>query len=140
MSTSPSPTTTWNFDTPENHVAWNAVTSTITYATNNNVNDTDCLHHSPGLDSNTVEQTTTLRDVEEAKAHFPTPTPGRLSKDSTGRPPILENGIGRMGGQLTIQSIRMTGAEEGSAGNTPHPNAAILFGGSEDEDDIIQCR
>jgi hypothetical protein len=81
--------------------------------------------------------------VEEAKAHFPTPLPGQLSEDSTGGPPILEDGSGRMGGQLPLQGVHTTGEEAGtagkSAGNTPYPNAAILFGDSEDEDNNVQC-
>jgi hypothetical protein len=46
MSTSPSLTANWNFDTPENHTAWDAVTRsssyftpTVTYSDNNNVDD-----------------------------------------------------------------------------------------------------
>jgi hypothetical protein len=77
--------------------------------------------------------------VEEAKAHFPTPPPGRLSKDSTGRPPVLEDGSRLVGRRLTIQSIHTTGAEMGSVGHTPYHSTAILFGGSKDEDDNIEC-
>jgi hypothetical protein len=110
MTTSPSLTANWNFDTPENQAAWDAVTSpssyfapAVTYNTNNNVDDTTTYNdyqrgrRSPGIDSDILDTTTTLRDVEEAKAHFPTPPPGRLSEDSTGGPPVLENGCGCVG-------------------------------------------
>jgi hypothetical protein len=111
MSTSPSSTANWNFDTPENRAAWDAVTRpssyfapAITYGDNNNVdnaatyNDHRRGRRSPGVDSDILDTTTTLRDVEEAKAHFPTPSPRRISEDSTGRPPVLEDGSGCMGG------------------------------------------
>jgi hypothetical protein len=46
MSTSPSLTANWNFDTPKNHAAWDAATCpssyftpTVTYGNNNNVDD-----------------------------------------------------------------------------------------------------
>jgi hypothetical protein len=46
MSTSPSLTANWNFDTPENHAAWDVVTRpssyfapAVTYGNNNNVDD-----------------------------------------------------------------------------------------------------
>jgi hypothetical protein len=46
MSTSPSNTANWNFDTPENRAAWDVVTSpssystpAVTYSNNNNVNN-----------------------------------------------------------------------------------------------------
>jgi hypothetical protein len=76
----------------------------ICYANNNNVNNAatynDYLRgcQSPGVNGDILNATTTLRDVEEAKAHFPTPPPGRLSEDSTGRPPVLEDGSKRTGG------------------------------------------
>jgi hypothetical protein len=42
-----------------------------------------------------------------------------------------------------FQSIRQTGTQAStagkSAGNTPYPNAAILFESSDDEDDDIKC-
>jgi hypothetical protein len=123
--------------------------ATTCYANNNNVNDATTYNdylrgcRSPGVDSDILDTSTTLRDLEEAKAHFQTPTPGRLSADTTGGPPVLEDGSGCLGGRLPIQGIHMTGEEEGivgkSAGNTPYPNAAILFGDSDGEDNDIQC-
>jgi hypothetical protein len=110
MSTSPS-TANWNFDTPENHAAWDVITRpssyfapAITYGDNNNVDDATTYNdyrrgrRSPGLDSDDLEDTTTLRDVEDAMSSFPDPRPAQLSEDSTGGPPILENGSRRVGG------------------------------------------
>jgi hypothetical protein len=156
MSTSPSLTANWNFDTPKNRAAWDAATHpssyfapTVTYGDNNNIDDAatynDQLrgHQSPGLDSDDLEDTTTLRDVEDAMSSFLDPRPARLSEDSTGGPPVLENGSGRVGRQLPLPSIHTTGEEMSiagkSAGNTPYPNATILFESGDDEDDDIKC-
>jgi hypothetical protein len=74
---------------------------------------------------------------------FPDPRPAQLSEDSTGRPPVLENGGRCVGRQLPFQSLLMTGEEVSiagkSAGNTPYPSAAILFESGDDEDDDIKC-
>jgi hypothetical protein len=144
MSTSPS-TAHWDVITcPSSYFA-----PAITYGDNNNVDDAvtynnyrhDCS--SPRLDSDDLENTTTLRDVENAMSSFPDPEPARISEDSTGGPPILEDGSRLVGGQLHIQSMDETREETGiagkSAGNTPHPNIAILFDSGDDEDDNIQC-
>jgi hypothetical protein len=68
----------------------------------------------------------------------------QISEDSTGGPPILENGSGSVGGRLPLLSICTTGEETRtagkSAGNTPYPNATICFGSSDDKDDDIKCR
>jgi hypothetical protein len=156
MSTSPSLTANWNFDTPENRAAWDAATRpssyfapAITYGDNNNVDDAATYNNqrrgrrSPGLDSNDLEDTTTLRDVEDAMSSFPDPRPAQLSEDSTRGPPVLENGSGSVGGRLPLPSIRTTGEEMSiagqSAGNTPYPNTSILFESGDDEDNDIKC-
>jgi hypothetical protein len=91
---------------------------------------------------------TTLRDLEDAKAYFPDPPPARLSTDSTGGPPILEDSSGQLGGRLLIQGVCEAGEEEGttrspdtskSAGHTPYPNATILFGSEDEDDNDISC-
>jgi hypothetical protein len=82
MSTSPSLTANWNFDTPENHAAWDAITRpssyfapAVTYGDNNNVDDAatynDCRRgrRSPGIASDILDATTTLRDVEKPEAY-----------------------------------------------------------------------
>jgi hypothetical protein len=86
MSTSPSNTANWNFDTPENCAAWDAAADAIDHTTpghacydcNNNVDDPSCSaivdNNSPSTSDSgddAVERTTTYRDVEEAETHFP---------------------------------------------------------------------
>jgi hypothetical protein len=48
-----------------------------------------------------------------------------------------------MGRRFPFQSVPTTGEETGtageSAGNTPYPNAAILFESGDNEDDDIKC-
>jgi hypothetical protein len=48
-----------------------------------------------------------------------------------------------VGRRLSVQSLRPTGTQASivgkSAGNTPYPNAAILFESGNDEDDDIKC-
>jgi hypothetical protein len=144
MSTSPS-TAHWNVVTcPSSYF-----TPAITYSNNNNVvvvvtyNNYRHGRSSPRLDSDNLENTTTLRDVENAMSSFPDPDPARISEDSTGRPPVLEDSSGLVGGRLHIQSVDETREETGiagkSAGNTPYPNVAILLDSGDDEDDDIQC-
>jgi hypothetical protein len=120
----------------------------ICYADNNNVdnaatyNDHRRGRRSPGIDSNILGETTPLRDMEDTEAYVLTLT-SDLGTDTTGGPPVLEDGSGRLGGRLSVSGLHTTGEEEGaageSAGNTPYPNAAILFNESEDEDLDIQC-
>jgi hypothetical protein len=144
MSTSPS-TAHWDVVTrPSSYFA-----PAITYGNNNNINDAITYNNyrhdrsSPGLDSNDLKNTTTLRDVENAMSSFLDPEPARISEDSTGRPPVLEDGSGLVGARLHIQSVDETREETGiagkSAGNTPHPNIAILLDSGDDKDDDIQC-
>jgi hypothetical protein len=82
-----------------------------TYGDNNNVdnattyNDQRRGRRSPGINSDDLGDMTTLRDLEDAKTYFPDPSPARLSADSTGRPPVLEDGSKRLGGRLLIQGI-----------------------------------
>jgi hypothetical protein len=74
---------------------------------------------------------------------FLDPEPARISEDSTGRPPVLEDSSGLVGGRLHIQGVDATREETGtageSAGHTPYPNATILFNSGDDEDDDIKC-
>jgi hypothetical protein len=81
--------------------------------------------------------------VEESKTHLSDLPHTADDDNSTSRPPILEDGSRCVGGRLPLQSLRMTGKEAGtagkSAGNTPYPNAAILFESGDDEDDNIKC-
>jgi hypothetical protein len=156
MSTSPSLTANWNFDTPENRATWDATTSpssyfapAVTYGDNNNIDDAatynDCRRRrrSPGIASDILNTTTILRDVEKSETHLPSRTPSHHDHESTGRPPILEDGSRSVGRRLPLQSLHTTGEEAGtagkSAGSTPYPNATILFESSNDKDDDIKC-
>jgi hypothetical protein len=81
--------------------------------------------------------------VEESETHLPNcPSADHDANDASG-PPILENGSGRVGGQLPLQSVHTTGEEAStvgkSAGHTPYPNVTILFESGDDEDDNIKC-
>ena len=92
------------------------------------------------------EQAAHQRDLEEGCRLFPTPAPGRLSEDSSGGPPLLEDDSGGLApgpaqpGAFTVATTRHVAS---SIGNTPYPTIIEL--GSEhgdsnpDEDDEIQC-
>jgi hypothetical protein len=154
MSTSPSLTANWNFDTPENHAAWDAVSNSssyaapaITYGNNNNVDDTATYNdyrrgrRSPGLASDILDATTSLRNVEDSETHLPSGAPAHSSSENTSGPPVLEDSSRCVGGQLHLQSLPLPREEKGVAGksasNTPYPDATILF--NSDEDDDIKC-
>jgi hypothetical protein len=121
----------------------------IYYANNNNVDDAATYNdhlrgrRSPGIDSDILDTSATLRNLEDAATHLLTPTPGAFGVNTTSRPPILEDCSGHVGGRLPIQGVHTTGEEEGivgkSAGNTPYPNATILFGDSDGKDNDVQC-
>jgi hypothetical protein len=156
MSTSPTSTCHFTIDTPENRAAWDAVvcsdsyfTPAVTYSDNNNnnnaatYNDYQRGRRSPGIASDVLDATAALRDVEEAEACLPNRTPSQGNDEATSGPSVLEDSGRSMGRRLPLQSLRMTGKEASiagqSAGNTPYPNAAILFESSDDEDNDIKC-
>jgi hypothetical protein len=156
MSTSPTSTCHFTIDTPENCAAWDAVvrsdsyhTPAITYGDNNNVDDATTYNdyqrgrRSPGLASDILDATTPLRDMAESEADLSS-TLNPLQQDETvGGPPFLEDGSACVGRRLSVQSLRPTGMQASavsqSAGNTPYPNAAILFESGDDEDNDIKC-
>jgi hypothetical protein len=156
MSTSPSSTTHWTIDTPENCAAWDAIVCSdsyyapaVTYGDNNNVDDAATYNdyrrgrRSPGIASDILDATTPLRDMEESEAHLPSGTSPSRSNESTSGPPILEDGGRSVGRRLHLQGLHMTGEKAGIAGesasHTPYPNAAILFESGDDEDNNIKC-
>jgi hypothetical protein len=70
--------------------------------------------------------------------------PNSLQRNETiSGPPLLEDDGTCVGRRLSVQSLRPTGTQASaageSAGNTPYPNAAILFESGDDEDDDIKC-
>jgi hypothetical protein len=156
MTTSPSSTVHWTIDTPENCAAWDAVvrsnsyhTPAVTYGDNNNVDDTTTYNdyqrgrRSPGIASDILDATTSLRDMEESEADLPSRTSPPHGNKGTSGPPILEDGSRCVGRRLHFQSLLTTGEKASaageSAGNTPYPNAAILFDSGDDKDDDIKC-
>jgi hypothetical protein len=66
-----------------------------------------------------LKQMAALRDLEEAKAHFPPPEPGRLSNNSSMGPVTMAVSGGELEGRPTGQSICTTGKEEGAARLVP---------------------
>jgi hypothetical protein len=163
MTTSPS-TSHWDFDTEENHNAWaiaNAVDHTapghVCYDCNNNVDDPSCSaivnHNSPSTSDSgddTVERTTTYRDMEEAEANFPCNDPARLSNDSTGGPPVADDPLleddsgGLVPGPASpgLFNVGCSARLLPPAAGTPYPTIITLGSeheGSEYGDADIQC-
>jgi hypothetical protein len=155
MSTSPSSTANY-LNTPENHAIWDAVTRSdsyftpaITYGDNNNNNNAATYNdyrrgrQSPGVTSDILDATASLRNMEEPEAHLSSNTTPQHDDDTASGPPVLENGGRSVGQRFPLQSLHMTGEAAStagkSAGNTPHPSAAVLFESGDDEDDDIKC-
>ena len=97
MSTSPSPTVNWNFDTQEARNAW----ALADYHTSKEAADEESAlaetrHEtlSQSMINTLDEQAAHQRDLEEGCCLFPTPAPGCLSEDSSSGPPLLEEGGG----------------------------------------------
>jgi hypothetical protein len=156
MSVSPTSTCHFTIDTPENCAAWDAVVwsdsyhaPAITYGDNNNVDDATTYNdyrrgrRSPGLASDILDATTPLRDMAESEADLSSGLNPLQRNETVGGPPLLEDGSTCVGRRLSVQSLRPTGTQAStvgkSAGNTPYPNAAILFESGNDKDDDIKC-
>jgi hypothetical protein len=156
MSASPTSTCHFTINTPENRATWDAVVRSdsyfapaITYGDNNNVDDAATYNdhrrgrRSPGLASNILDTMAPLRDMAESGADLSSGPPSLQQDEAVGGSPLLEDNIKRVGGRLPFSGIRQTGTQVGaageSAGNTPYPNAAILFKSGDDEDDDIKC-
>jgi hypothetical protein len=156
MTTSPASTCHFTIDTPENCAAWDAVVCSdsyfapaVTYSDNNNVDDAATYNdqqrgrRSPGLDSDVLDATTPLRDMEESTTDLPSNPLNVRQDEAVGGSTLLEDDGTRMGRQLPLSSLRPTRTQTSSAGqsagNTPYPNATILFESGDDEDNDIQC-
>jgi hypothetical protein len=161
MSTSPTSTCHFTIDTPENVAAWDVAawdavvrsdsysTPAVTYGDNNNVDDAATYNdrrrgrRSPGLDSDVLDTTTPLRNLEEPTTGLPSGTPNVRPEKALSGPTFLEDDGTRVGRRLPFLSLRPTGTQVStageSAGHTPYPNTAILFKSSDDEDDDIKC-
>jgi hypothetical protein len=156
MSASPTSTCHFTIDTPENCAAWDAVvrsdsyfTPAVTYGDNNNVNDAATYNdyrrgrQSPGLASDVLDATASIRNVEESEAGLPGSPPSVRQDEAISGPALLEDSGTRVGRQLPLSSLCPTGTQASaagqSAGNTPYPNAAVLFESGDDKDNNIKC-
>ena len=148
MSTSPSPTTHWNFDTEEARDAW----ARADYDASRAAADAESAMVEAEREAITQhmvdtfnEQAAHQRDLEEGRHLFPTPAPGRLSEDSSGGPPLLEDDSGSLApgpAQPGAFTVATTCHIASSIGNTPYPTIIELgseHGGSDTDDDEIQC-
>jgi hypothetical protein len=168
MTTSPSSTVHWNFDTEESRNAWAAADAIdhtapghVCYDCNNNINDPSCSalvdHNSSPASSNSglsneeaVKRTTTHQDVEEAEASFPIRGPARLSDDSTRGLPIFNDPLLESSGRRLAPGPASPGEFNvvplmcllPPANGTPYPTIIMLgseHGGSEYDTADIQC-
>ena len=148
MSTSPSPTAHWNFDTEEARDAW----ARADYDASKAAADAESAMAEADREAITQhmvdtfnEQAAHQRDLSEGRRLFPTPAPGRLSEDSSGGPPLLEDDGGSLApgpAQPSAFAVATTRHVASSIGNTPYPTIIELgseHGGSGAEDDEIQC-
>ena len=148
MSTSPSPTAHWNFDTEEARDAW-ARTDYDASRIAANEESTMAEAEREAITQHMVDtfnkQATHQQDLSEGCHHFPTPTPGRLSEDSSGGPPLLEDdgrGLAPGPAHPGAFAVAMTRNIASSIGNTPYPTIIELgseHGGSNDDTTEIQC-
>jgi hypothetical protein len=168
MTTSPSPTIYWNFDTKESCSDWAVTNATdhtapghVCYDCNNNIDDPSCsalVNHSsspasPDSDLSNEEAVkcmTTHRDVEEAEASFPIREHAQLSTNSTGGPPIFDNPLLESGGRGLAPGPASPGEFNvvpltrllPPASGTPYPTIITLGSkhrGSEYDTADIQC-
>ena len=148
MSTSPSPTAHWNFDTEEAQDAW----ARADYNASKAAADEESTLAEAERETITRQMVDTFneqaahqRDLSEGRRLFPTPTPGHLSEDSSGGPPLLEDDGGSLAlgpaqpGAFMVATKRHVTS---SIGNTPYPTVIELgseHGGSNADDNEIQC-
>jgi hypothetical protein len=105
MSTSPTSTCHFTIDTPENCAAWDAVvrsdsyfTPSLTYSDNNNVDDAATYNdyrrgrRSPGLASDVLDATASIRNMEESEAGLLANPPSVRQDEAVSRPTLLEDG------------------------------------------------
>ena len=148
MSTSPSPTTHWNFDTEEARDAWARAdydTSKAAADAESAMAEADCAAITQRMVDTFNKQAAHQQDLDEGRRLFPTPAPGRLSKDSSGGPPLLEDdGRSLAPGPAHPGTfvVAMTCNVASSIGSTPYPTIIELgseHGGSDYDTADIQC-
>ena len=148
MSTSPSPTAHWNFDTEEARDAWARADYDASKAATDKESAMAEAEHE-AITQHMVDtfnkQAAHQRDLSKGRHLFPTPTPGRLSEDSNGGPPLLEDDGGSLApgpaypGMFAVATTRNVAS---SIGNTPYPTIITLgseHGGSDYDTIEIQC-
>ena len=148
MSTSPSPTATWNFDTQEARDAWARANYAVSKAAANaesTMAEAECEAITQSMVDTLNEQAVHQRDLNEGCCLFPTPTLGCLSEDSSRGSPLLEDSGGSLApgpahpGEFAVATTRNVAS---SISNTPYPTIIALgseHGGSNDDTADIQC-
>ena len=143
MSTSLSPTAHWNFDTEEARDAWARADYDASKAAadeESTMVEAERAAITQQMVDTFNDQAAHQRDLNEGRRLFPTPAPGRLSKDSSGGPPLLEDDGGSLApGAFAVAMSRHIAS---SIGNTPYPTVIELrseYGGSDADDNKIQC-
>ena len=148
MSTSPSPTDHWNFDTEEARDAWARADYDASKAAadaESAMAEAACAAVTQHMVDTFNEQAAHQRDLSEGRRFFPMPTPGRISKDSSRGPPLLEDDGGSLAPGPTHPSaftVATTRNIASSIGNTPYPTIIELgseHGGSDADTAKIQC-
>ena len=148
MSASPSPTIHWNFDTKEARDAWARADYDASQAAANAESamaEVEREAITQQMVDTFNEQAAHQRDLSEGRHLFPTPTPGRLSEDSGGGPPLLEDDGGSLAPGPAHPSafvVATTRHVASSIGNTPYPTIIELgseHGGSDYDTADIQC-
>ena len=148
MSTSPSPTTHWNFDTEEARDAWaRADYNTAKAATNaeSAMAEAERAAITQQMVDTFNEQAAHQRDLSEGRRLFPTPTLGRISEDSSGGPPLLEDdgrSLAPGPAHPSAFTVATTRNVASSISNTPYPTIIKLrskHGGSDNDTTEIQC-
>ena len=148
MSTSPSPTAHWNFDTEEARDAW----ARTDYNASKAAADEESTMVEVEREAITQQMVDTFnkqaahqRDLSEGRQLFPMPTPGHLSEDSNGGPPLLEEDGGSLApgpANPGAFAVATTCNIASSIGHTPYPTIIELgseHGGSDYDTMEIQC-
>ena len=148
MSTSPTPTAHWNFDTKEARDAW-AHTDYDTSRAATNAESARAEEEREAITQQMVdtfnEQAAHQRDLSKGRRLFPMPAPGRISKDSSREPPLLEDNGGSLApgpAHPSTFTVAMTHNVVSSIGNTPYPTIIKLgskYRGSDYDTTKIQC-
>ena len=148
MSTSPSPTANWNFDTQEARDDWACADYYASKAAADEESTMAEVEHealSQSMVDTLNEQAVHQQDLEEGRHLFPTPTPGRLSEDSSRGPPLWEGNGGSLAPGPTHPGefvVATTCNVTSSISNTPYPTIIALgseHGGSDSDTTDIQC-